>query len=225
MTELRVRYKGQESLLSFNESKKWISVKIYGEDQDTIGLPLDFVDIKKTNHDLALEIGHFLVVLNLDAYGSLEEAEKAFRVFKNAIGITETLNASKTKSDFVEENHHVGPTNDQPPITSRPNTVSSPVNSYDRNRPYVQQVANSGSTFKNSYGSTLIKLFWYLSLLGIVPSTIFYSSLLFKAKLPFQAFSVIWAGVILTAIIRLVCEWLSNHFQQTTLLKQIASRL
>jgi hypothetical protein len=225
MTELRVRYKGQESLLSFNESKKWISVKIYGEDQDTIGLSLDFVDIKKGNHDLALEIGHFLVVLNLDAYGSLEEADKAFRIFKNAVGLTETVNTPKTKSDFVEENHRVSPTNDQPPITSRPNTVSSPVNSNDRNRPYVQQVANSGSTFKNSYGSTLIKLFWYLSLLGIVPSTIFYSSLLFKAKLPFQAFSVIWAGVILTAIIRLVCEWLSNHFQQTALLKQIASRL
>ena len=216
MTELRVRYKGQESLLTLNESKKWISVKIYGEDQETIGLSLDFVDIKKGNHDLALEIGHFIVVLNLDASGSLEDAEKAFRVFKNAIGLTESLNASKTKSDFVEENHRVGPTNDQPPVTPRPNPFSSPMNSNDRNRPYVQQVANSGSAFKNSYGSPL---------LGIVPSTIFYSSLLFNAKLPFQAFSVVWAGVILTAIIRLVCEWLSNHFQQTTLLKQIASRL
>ena len=44
MTELRVRYKGQESLLSFNESKKWISVKIYGEDQDTM---LDTLEIEK----------------------------------------------------------------------------------------------------------------------------------------------------------------------------------
>jgi hypothetical protein len=225
MTELRVRYKGKESLLIYDERKRWVSLKVDRENQDTFGLSLDYAEIKKGSHSFSLEIGHFLVVLNLDAYGSREFAENALRTFKNAVGLYETAETPRLVNVIAEEQYRMRPTSDQMNTPPRQAAISNTSHSATRGNPNGQNSINGGNFFRKSYGSTLIKLFWYLSLIGIVPSTIFYSSVLFKAKLPYQAWSVIWAGLVMTAIIRLVCEWLSNHFQQTALLKQIVDRL
>jgi hypothetical protein len=71
----------------------------------------------------------------------------------------------------------------------------------------------------------LIKVFWFLSVLGIAPISLYYFVVLTSAGLIVEAASVVWTGAILLAASRLICESISNRFEQTALLRQINIRL
>lgn len=215
MTLLKILYNNQEAMLSFSPDRKWISIHIESSGKELVGLSSDHNSIRRTSNELALDVGGYVVLLDLNSYFSEDEAYEAMRHFEQSIGLqAPTHTRTPRKEDKNSLSNDSGPKNT---ISSSPNSAT------------VNQIIKSNqeqlNTFRNSYGATLIKVFWYLSVIGIAPISVFYFVVLAKAGLIVEALSVIWTGAISLAASRLICESISNRFEQTALLKQIFKRL
>ena len=215
MALLRILYNNQNAILSFSPERKWISIQLESSGKELVGLSSDHNSIKRTSNDLALDVGSYIVLLNLNSYSSVDEAYEAIRLFEQSVGL-EDLTRIKPLAQMAQNTV----TKDNVSRANGPSNVSTAVSN---------QIAHSNqdqlNAFRNSYGATLIKVFWFLSVLGIAPISIYYFVVLTSAGLIVEAMSVVWTGTILLAASRLICESISNRFEQTALLKQISKRL
>lgn len=215
MSLLRILYNNQNAILSFSPERKWISIQLESSGKELVGLSSDHNPIKRTSNDLALDVGSYIVLLDLNSYFSTDEAYEAMLLFEQSVGLQElTRMKPPTQMDQTTV------TKDNSPRANSPSNASTAASNQiaDVNRDQL-------NAFRNSYGGMLIKIFWFLSVLGIAPISIYYFVVLTSAGLIVEAVSVVWTGSILLAASRLICESISNRFEQTALLKQIAKRL
>lgn len=217
MSLLKILYNNQVAILSFSPERRWISIHLESSGKELVGLSSDHNSIKRTSNELALDVGGYVVLLDLNSYFSEDEAYEAMRLFEQSVGLQPLM---RTKPPTKENKTSLNNNNNN---GSR-NTSSSSANSAT-----VNQITKSSqdqlNTFRNSYGATLIKVFWFLSVLGIAPISLYYFVVLTSAGLIVEAVSVVWTGAILLAASRLICESISNRFEQTALLRQINIRL
>jgi hypothetical protein len=215
MSLLRILYNNQNAILSFSPEKKWISIQLESSGKELIGLSSDHNPLNRTSNDLALDVGGYVVLLDLNSYFSTDEAFEAMRLFKQSVGIQDlTLTKPPVQMDHTAANKDK---------VSRTNSSSS--DSAVLTNRITDTNQDQIHAFRNSYGATLIKIFWFLSVLGIAPISIYYFVVLTSAGLIVEALSVVWTGAILIASSRLICESISSRFEQTALLKQINKRL
>jgi hypothetical protein len=90
MFTLKILYNNQEALLVHNVEQKWISIQIESTGKELIGLSAEDNLVQRTRNDLALKVGEFTVLLNVNGYSSTVEANEAIRQFKDSIGINGT---------------------------------------------------------------------------------------------------------------------------------------
>lgn len=215
MSLLRILYNNQNAILSFSPERKWISIQLESSGKELVGLSSDHNPIKRTSNDLALDVGSYIVLLDLNSYFSTEEAYEAMRLFEQSVGLQELTR--------IKPPAQMGQTAATKDNSSRV-TGHSSVTAAASNQ-FAHSNQDQLNAFRNSYGATLIKIFWFLSVLGIAPISIYYFVVLTSTGLIVEAVSVVWTGSILLAASRLICESISNRFEQTALLKQIAKRL
>ena len=215
MSLLRILYNNQSAILSFSPERKWISIQLESSGRELVGLSSDHNPIKRTSNDLALDVGSYIVLLDLNSYFSTDEAYEAMRLLEQSVGLQE-LTRIKPPAQMDQ-------TADSKDNSSR--AISASNASTSASNQIAGTNRNQLNAFRNSYGGMLIKTFWFLSVLGIAPISIYYFVVLTSAGLIVEAVSVVWTGSILLAASRLICESISNRFEQTALLKQIAKRL
>ena len=74
---LRILYNNQNAILSFSPERKWISIQLESSGKELVGLSSDHNPIKRTSNDLALDVGSYIVLLDLNSYFSTDEAYEA----------------------------------------------------------------------------------------------------------------------------------------------------